>query len=1245
MKTNINRNLPLRFGIDSLDELISKSADVANTEYKESWTAAVIGPDGCGKSILGLHLASTYWEDSNKSGPGSPRVIYASTDLSYEQALRQWKNFGLDFPTFRKEAVDAAYDNRSRELAADFTPESSQLQLIKIRPVFEPEGDNTTQFKQLLGDSPKSSQSVYFFDLQADTAGDDWGFIIHLLGLLPNCRECKSNEKHLLIVDAVEGLEAFVGGMDSFGQKRDRRSRVAQIIRVATAIGVHVVFVVEEPQAELRLPEQFVTDLVVRVRQKDDGSYTQRTLEVEKCRAVAHVRGQHELCIRHGNGSSTGTTTNLDDPRILWRSRTGDLWHKADEFPQLTDPSIGPDQCLSHIHIIHSLYSKNRQIREERISLPELIGSPTFALPALDQMLKKNVASRDCLGSITMLVGENGTMKGSLGRRFLAQAFCNESGKLYNEDVSGVAVLLSTRFIDRESLVAKLAQHLNLSSLPEGFDERVYCLRFGTRHLTSGAFVDIVARYIEEAQKKLLFYKDQSRAKFRREKTKADRRKESHRIRFVLEDWNNLLSTYPNLQNETLLLSTILSLFRTEGITALIVSTQPGQPGAIVGNQSHELRNLDENQILTWSVPFYGDRRVAITTNGSASPPIICELRSVKPEMPAISSDDDLLQVSRHFDLYADVDLGKPHRVPLVVRLYLGNHHAEGTTTNCQFPKLLQDTFEQQFPAPAGHKVVTVEPYMEYDRLSTFADVLDDSHLDHTLVFQVDEFWAFRNDKALLNLNDYLNGATVATTEHKRDTYAKWSREPSQIKNVADEDPMGIYTPHKNWFETRFGDVPYGTPVISSREASFQKLEVNSDNDTATQLLKRTNFFVGEDSGGMPQDHSVNRLPYTWDFGILLANRELWHKYRDLKDENGVAIATIWNTLCCANADYLKFHRDVKDQQNPIRWEAFFQACRRIAELENIPAFDIDLSTAESISCLILELWASNQLDADMVRYEKYFRQMQTRGGRDSCHSLQTLVQNCPGALMKAISQVIVNCPQLRARDRIVYRVPEPSSCVASRQWYHTASAIMKHSPTTNFVPLSLPGNHSVRGDWHLAAAAGSRSEILAHRTFDSLSSRRNNLLRMQDGLGLPVRDILPDVCIGDLPTAMACIDDSCKQMKTLTYRDICSLGVEGKKSQFTWIWRSSINHYERDNFYWKRWLARMIEEHDRWLPSALRSNKVSFDLMFARDFPSKYETWVINDDRGPISTSIRRFDELRKTLQSALRGDVDAPC
>src|SRR5438132_14328650 len=56
-------------------------------------------------------------------------------------------------------------------------------------------------------------------------------------------------------------------------------------------------------------------------------------------------------------------------------------------------------------------------------------------------------------------------------------------------------------------------------------------------------------------------------------------------------------------------------------------------------------------------------------------------------------------------------------------------------------------------------------------------------------------------------------------------------------------------------------------------------------------------------------------------------------------------------------------------------------------------------------------------------------------------------------------------------------------------------------------MPVGLPGKYTCRGDWFLAVARGSRSYRLGERAIDLLCTRRANIVRVQTGVGLPVRD------------------------------------------------------------------------------------------------------------------------------------------
>lgn len=312
---------PFRFGIDELDSLITGESRDDDLLLNEDgpWSAAIVGPDGCGKSVLALHLCSEYRSASaqcvNSKGVA---VLYVSTDLSASQASRQWHSFGLCLPKTRKNAISRAYWRlpvHYSERPLPVVELDSGLVQLASKSLEEPSA--LEEYLLSLTENGANHADVAFIDLQRDTAGDDWHFVNQLIGMLPK-RGKGDSPKHLVIIDAVEGLEAFVGRTDSFGQKRTRRSRVAQILRMANRVGAHVVFVVEEPKKFAKLPEQFVTDLVIRLHVQEERDYQQRAIEIEKCRSSAHGRGLHELSIRSGKGTFTGSVCHADDPTIPW---------------------------------------------------------------------------------------------------------------------------------------------------------------------------------------------------------------------------------------------------------------------------------------------------------------------------------------------------------------------------------------------------------------------------------------------------------------------------------------------------------------------------------------------------------------------------------------------------------------------------------------------------------------------------------------------------------------------------------------------------------------------------------------------------------------------------------------------------------------------------------------------------------------------------------------------------------------
>src|SRR5258707_995865 len=93
----------ITFGIPSLDELIGTIAEPGfrvpserehSATLSSSSSFCIIGPDGAGKSVLALHLVSTFAAAVRRVSDTS-KVLYVSTDLTYGMADSIWQNFAL----------------------------------------------------------------------------------------------------------------------------------------------------------------------------------------------------------------------------------------------------------------------------------------------------------------------------------------------------------------------------------------------------------------------------------------------------------------------------------------------------------------------------------------------------------------------------------------------------------------------------------------------------------------------------------------------------------------------------------------------------------------------------------------------------------------------------------------------------------------------------------------------------------------------------------------------------------------------------------------------------------------------------------------------------------------------------------------------------------------------------------------------------------------------------------------------
>lgn len=477
----------LRFGIASLDELLGYPSEKSEREIppgiylpqeeqrksaeatspanhddvqdsgKKLFTTSVciIGPTGTGKSIFGLHMASTYLADCLKEQRAKatielPAVLYVSTDLTYNMAFRAWSNFALNYPFARR---DPFHPELKRN-----PPDFSEIPLRECNPI-----DLAENFALLQEERGK----VIFVDMAAYTAGDDWGFLHKLLSLLPAPPNDPTQPRHLIAIDAIEGFEALAGELNAFGEKSSRRSRIAQVMRLISG-KCHALLVVEQskdrPHNE-SLAEEFVADTVIRLDSISTRNYERRVLKVEKVRGQSHIRGQHHYSIRSGNGSTTGRQVNPDDPKVptpaFQHEKTKEEAAAAAaaqrrlelspprkpevyEATILTETSKPDEGRQSYVQVFHSVHRISRKIMEEsveeRFRLPETFNA-AFGIPYLDNMLagqtettRREEANRDYLGyfydtrglpcrSITSLIGDSLTQKSTLGKAFLSRCF------------------------------------------------------------------------------------------------------------------------------------------------------------------------------------------------------------------------------------------------------------------------------------------------------------------------------------------------------------------------------------------------------------------------------------------------------------------------------------------------------------------------------------------------------------------------------------------------------------------------------------------------------------------------------------------------------------------------------------------------------------------------------------------------------------------------------------------------------
>ncbi|MCX6345199.1 MAG: hypothetical protein NT018_08990, partial [Armatimonadetes bacterium] len=1131
----------LRFGIPSLDHLCGKP-DKDSPEgmgIHGATSMCIIGGDGTGKSVLGLHMASRYLADRlhqyQEAKNDLPRVLYASSDLSHGVAQNMWSNFRLNEPNKRFTCFCENADFRKWGFV--------DIKLNRYKPLPH---DGEEWLLNCLH-APNDGSEVAFIDLSACTAGDDWGFLSRVLAVL---NEPKNEDaKHLLIIDSVDGLETFVGDKDAYGEPRNRRSRIAQILRTA-ADKCHVVFLLEEPEHGAHAPEEYVTDSVIHLRSEVKEGYTRRSVEIEKARAQTHILGRHPYVIRDGSGSSELRWPNMDDPYVPGK-----------DF-----------KSQSYFHVFHSLHCLEQDIKGG--SSIDRKGIAKFGIEYLDNMLSKNGGVPR--GSMTAIIGEDGTYKARLGRAFLSQCFASDKTK-------SIAVLIAAGNISRDDLTKKIKEHLGDGDVFK--DERLVYRRLETRHYTTEALVHLIQQTVRHAQARLDLILD-NKSLINKNVEKQMRKGHSPRkgakcgeIRLVIDNYSTIMDSYPEVAKDPLFLRYLHDFLADQGITSLVLDTQVANPAHDVSSDRDEgLRSIADNVIYTWHVGFMGERRVAITNLppiASGSPTVVREL------MTKETKGDEALDVHPDFELYEGLDKldADPHPIPLKVHL-LG-----GVKSEKMNPYLEQvcKWFDQIFRVDSSDKVVVLDTSDDYRNLRDLCQVQRSTQMDSSLVLQVDEFWSEARS-ALRLQKDYLTKPTVdadGNPNHAEDPHSVFQLRHDQ--NMVQDQTRPPKKEKKSWIRQDF------FPVLGHNYNDYWRKKV-----------------------------PIDRIPYTWDFGMLLCKREAWYEARkdritlnyetDKKGQKGETHGTvqdIWERLYKCGVD------DVGSVKPFVTWRDFLRATVQVAESrsgETTYPLDIHMMTPETFSCLVLEIWASEiQLSCSMTQTTWPFAMPRDKSVHDQSISEYLTNDNYREALFRTwlLLGEALSPAQFESQALVFTPRPVKAGAVSARHWYSTAAETPPpDDPKDAWVPIRLPGTFSVRGDWFLGIGKGSRSVRLAQHAMDLLSTRRGNAERLQYGIGLPTRDLYPDdykCSESQLWTPLSYVDGRWNRLdltnlnedkiRPVLYGDILKLAEPYNQAfeherchptqvqKYHWIWRSALDGYDRHNNIWSKWLCRMLSD------------------------------------------------------------------
>lgn len=1168
----------LFFGCLTLDSLFDeKSFGYSSTG---PFVGCIVGPDGVGKSILALSAASYYAAVPNA---GQRRVIYASTDFHYRQAKQTWELFALNHPAKRSQRLCEEIDqfildrnpvamlpdfccdvNVSLKWVSPFSDESNESTIAEVPDQVSSADQIHWPYKHDLS----KERNVFFLDLAHFSAGDDWGYLNRMIGLLqdvevaiadnemcegevsvtssPPTDDKKKSEAsgHLLIVDAVEGLEAMVGERDSFGMIRSRRSRLAQMVRVARRSNCSVLFIVEQKVEHERLDEVFVSDFVVRLRAKMSDDYVSKTIEIEKARAKAHVRGEHEYQIRSGDRHGN----SADDPKI-----------------RLNLANV--DSPLSYVQVFPSLQIKSEiETHSAEFELPETRFPPE--IHQLNTLLRcgerKSFDPRD---RVLLLVGESRTYKEPLSFAFLADAF-------RQTHQAGNSQLLSTN--TNVPAHSGNAGHI-ISAICSNFAGALLFTSDGsTIEQINNAFTEwgchvgpdvnrvgvreIYPSFISSSE--LLF---RLRVGIRKMKKRLGIKNhcDAMHLRVVLDNWTAILESHPSLLRDPQILHRVFRLFQDEGVMAMIVATQPGSPELGLNvTQLHNVLKLEARRIHCWPVNFYGERRVALTTSTANRSGDVANIYELQRE------GTFRLKLDSEFATFKHLETGKAEPIGLQVKLYSGRSQSGGGQSTA-YEQDIAALFGDLYSNSKEHReIVSFESIERYSGFKEYVSNLHGSKLEDTLVFQVDEYWN-KSSESLANISSFVGQCEREFLPYPMGNEYRFPLHRDFGMLLLDHDAWmaaaELKIPNWHWMKVSWKGRHIRVPAFGLPTDRYRRIDW---------------YFVTLD-----EIRSFLRISRQEEIEVFLGPN-----YDDVESDEepirgrGVTVGEVFFSMT---------NNRVGSQSHvPISWQLFFDTCQQVSKHIGKRAFDIDFRTTETLNCLVLEIWLS-RIKQQIIEHIVLKPQETQRSHVDlikeasdkyelvdlleflsNCFSSSSKSTGPLSALLKfkigwetfleSLSMLAGMLPSKYRVENLVAGTPDRDA-IAVRSWY--ATGVLDQADRAGLVPARLPGSFSVRGDWFLSVAKGSRSLALAERAVRNLTSIAMNFRRFREGVGLPVYKS-DDMGLAD--SAMSTIDSKTLKKRSVTLGELDRIAphsnFDDAPSPFLSVFRSTFDEYRSEH-------------------------------------------------------------------------------